>query len=374
MLCWCAVVAFAGPALADPPTGAPINFPVPPPHVSAPSIAEAGTGNAQPELAQNPPIFYETSTAPIQGISPELQTAIDEYKTASDAADAFNASHPNAYQDPGPEPPNNDGGQHDAWAQRVADHNTYLDHQSNLQSKSTDLKTAYQNNPNVSTSGVSCAEQLDPATYALDVAGVAVELGGTIAESVAALDPTGIAEVATNIAQGVGLGLQTANLAIAGVQLGLPNCEGVFTGSVETYANFIAKTGVSAHDGAITLGYTGAIDPNNPNLLSEYYYDGITLGGGGLGGAGAGGAEAYTGHRDAIAIGNGAIALNANDTALGTGAHGWQRDCARCSLNRIGRECDRRRRQLDGFGRQQHRRRLQHDDRWRKRRCSGCQQ
>ncbi|CAA2137809.1 hypothetical protein HYPP_00648 [Hyphomicrobium sp. ghe19] len=49
--------------------------------------------------------------------------------------------------------------------------------------------------------------------------------------------------------------------------------------------------------------------------------DGITLGGGALSGAGTGGGLATTGDKDAVAIGKGANASNANDTALGAAAN-----------------------------------------------------
>jgi hypothetical protein len=72
-----------------------------------------------------------------------------------------------------------------------------------------------------------------------------------------------------------------------------------------------ATQGISADGGTIFLGDT--------NLST--YSDGITLGGGALSGAGGpASAEAVTGDIDAIAIGNGASAMQANDTALGTGA------------------------------------------------------
>ncbi len=83
------------------------------------------------------------------------------------------------------------------------------------------------------------------------------------------------------------------------------------TGNV-TSSTVTATQGISADGGSIFLGDT--------NL--ETFSDGITLGGGALSGAGDPNSdEAVTGDVDAIAIGNGANASNANGTALGTGAN-----------------------------------------------------
>jgi len=94
-----------------------------------------------------------------------------------------------------------------------------------------------------------------------------------------------------------------------------------FTGSIGIDGNVVTNgsitsnqlhtaQGISAHGGNIWLG-----DPNGVD-----FSEGITLGGGALSGAGVGGALAMTGNAAAIAIGNGATAVNANDTAIGTGA------------------------------------------------------
>jgi hypothetical protein len=155
----------------------------------------------------------------------------------------------------------------------------------------------------------TCAQQLDGLILGLDSAAVGSDIAGIIGEAAGAVGAISDFEIPGIIIQGVGAGLNLASVVTTGIQNGLPNCSAEFTGTVETWANFAAKQGISAFDGAITLG-----------TPSQGYYDGITLGGGSLAGAGSGGNQASTGDVDAIAIGNGAYAENAGDTALGTGA------------------------------------------------------
>ncbi len=176
---------------------------------------------------------------------------------------------------------------------------------------------------NVSTSGAGfrCNDEMTDVIFGLDVAGAAIELSGFILEAATSPGSWVGAEVASNVLASVGQGLNVAGIAMTGIQNQLPNCEGVFTGTVQTYANFQSKMGLSAFNGAITLGYdetpTNPFDENNP---TQYYYSGITMGGGGLAGAGFGGAQAFTGDVTAIAIGNGAQATSVNSTALGNSA------------------------------------------------------
>jgi hypothetical protein len=118
------------------------------------------------------------------------------------------------------------------------------------------------------------------------------DLAGAILEAATSPAAEFGVEVAANVIEAVGLGLNLGGQIVDGVANGLPNCEGIFTGTVETYANVVAKMGVNAFDGALNLGY---IDDNGQ---SESYYDGITLGGGALAGAGFGGEKAETGDKD----------------------------------------------------------------------------
>ena len=154
----------------------------------------------------------------------------------------------------------------------------------------------------------SCAQQFDDLLLGLDAASVGVELAGTIAEAVGALFI--VSEIPGVILQGIGTGLHLAGTVTTGFQNAAPNCNAEFTGTVEAWSNIAAKQGISAFAGKINLG--------NPDGVS--YSQGIELGGGSLSGAGSEGPQASTGDATAVAIGNGAVAQNANDTAIGTGA------------------------------------------------------
>lgn len=176
-------------------------------------------------------------------------------------------------------------------------------------------------NVNTSGAGFRCNDEMTDVIFGLDVAGAAIELSGFILEAATSPGSWVGAEVAANVLTSVGQGLNIAGIAMTGIQNELPNCEGVFTGTVQTYANFQSKMGLSTFDGAITLGYDGTpATPFDANNQAQYYYSGITMGGGGLAGAGFGGAQAFTGDVSAIAIGNGASATSVNSTAIGTSA------------------------------------------------------
>jgi hypothetical protein len=123
---------------------------------------------------------------------------------------------------------------------------------------------------NVSTSGAGfrCNDEMTDVIYGLGVAGAAIELSGFILEAATSPGSWVGAEVASNVLASVGQGLNVASITMEGIQNQLPNCEGVFTGTVQTYANFQSKMGLSAFDGAITLGYdqtpANPFDANNP--------------------------------------------------------------------------------------------------------------
>jgi hypothetical protein len=77
-----------------------------------------------------------------------------------------------------------------------------------------------------------------------------------------------------------------------------------------------ATEGISAVGGGIWIGDIGG----------KTYSDGITIGGGALSGAGVGGAQAFTGHVDAMAIGNNAQATQSGSVALGLDASSTEAD------------------------------------------------
>lgn len=271
----------------------------------------------------DPPVFVETSGSS-QQLHPDLQNAIDNLNSAQSALNSFNSQFPNG------EPVRSDYGSgqagDDQYNQDLATYNSTLNTlEQDVKQASNQVKNeAQQHPPSTDTSGASCSQQLDSVTYGLGVAGFGTELAGDILEAVTSPGSIVGAEIAANVLSAVGVGIGLSGIIVEGVQNDLPNCEGVFTGTVETYANFISKMGLSTFDGAITLGYNELpTDPYDPNAVVpiQYYYEGITLGGGGLAGAGHGGEQAYTGDKDAIAVGNGARAENAGDTALGT--HAW---------------------------------------------------
>lgn len=192
-------------------------------------------------------------------------------------------------------------------------------------------------------SQATCAQQLTTIGLVLQGAGVATELGGTIAEGVAqAIPPPGeeVAEAAALATQAAGVGVQSGALANQIIASGLPNCDQEFTGTVKVDAGGVNVTGNSLFTGNVGVNGNvnvsgnvtasqvkasqgisadgGAIVLGDPNLVT--YSSGITLGGGALSGAGFGGAQAFTGDVSAVAVGNGASAFNVNTVALGTNA------------------------------------------------------
>jgi hypothetical protein len=165
--------------------------------------------------------------------------------------------------------------------------------------------------PNVA--GSECVQQWDPILLALDSSSVATEIAGTALEAVGSANVfTSFPEIPGIVMQGAASALHLAQNVIKWdlYNRDVPDCNATFTGTVQTQANFAAKQGVSAMDGAINLGTKDGTG----------YYNGITIGGGEVAGAGNTGATAYTGDADAIAIGNGSSAGKADATALGTSA------------------------------------------------------
>ncbi len=144
---------------------------------------------------------------------------------------------------------------------------------------------------------------------AADLAGVFTD-GGGLATSIAATALSQVAQGDTNQAQAL-----TDYTQGNSSNPGLPNCASEFTGTISADANINAAQGISADNGAITLGDT------NGTTFSQ----GITLGGGALSGAGTGGLEAFTGDVTSIAIRKLVPAqirptTGSDDTALGTSA------------------------------------------------------
>ena len=166
----------------------------------------------------------------------------------------------------------------------------------------------------VGNSGLAaCAQQLDGAITGLDTTSTALGLSGNIANLIgnAALVPPAD-QIAGIVGDSLGIAgdaVSFASIGTAGVQNSLPNCNSSFTGTIKAYTNILASQGISAFDGGIILG--------NDDIT---YEEGITIGGGKIAGAGKGGLDAFTGDKDAVAIGNGARAEKANDVALGTNA------------------------------------------------------
>lgn len=266
----------------------------------------------------DPPSFVVTS---VLGGSPtlDLTTELDAYKAAAEVETQLRQNPPDDGSGGAPCDPDAPTCVWDAnYPTQVA--NAKAAREAALTAIQTSVDNA--GDPSTLAATASCAEQLDPFRYAFDAAGLASEAVGTTSEILTSLDFTGLSESASNAVQAVGVGLQAGSLVFDGVQtFALPNCEGEFTGSLMTHANVIAKMGVSAHDGRVTLGYVGNpdYDPNSAVPI-EYSFDGITIGGGGVGGAGFGGAHAYTADVSAIAIGNGAQALSPDAVAIGDGA------------------------------------------------------
>lgn len=174
------------------------------------------------------------------------------------------------------------------------------------------------------TGGVAgvCSQQLDPIVSSLSIAGAATALGGNIAELVGSNFVIANALTAGLAISTASSGIAVAEASISASQINLPNCDADFAGTIRGYANLATAQGISAHNGAISLG--------NPDGTT--YQRGIAIGGGAVSGAGEG-AIAQTTTPGDVAIGNGAFAggdalalgLEArasgfNTTALGTRA------------------------------------------------------
>ena len=153
-----------------------------------------------------------------------------------------------------------------------------------------------------------CQQQLDGAAAGLSLTASSVSLAGSIAE--AASGGLALAELPGQIISVVGSGLDLGATILESSQSDLPFCEGVFTGTISTSANVNANLGVSAFDGAITLG--------NPDGQTRSV--GIALGGGALSGAGSPGQLAIADNITAIAIGSVSEARGEGAVAFGLGA------------------------------------------------------
>jgi hypothetical protein len=142
----------------------------------------------------------------------------------------------------------------------------------NLKTAQDALNDATSNppDPNPDTSGATCADQLTDLNYGLGVAGFATDLAGSILEAATSPAAEFGVEVASNVIEAVGIGLNLGSTIVEGVQNSLPNCEGVFTGTVETYANVVSKMGVNAFDGALNLGYTTGLGWRRPGRRRQY--------------------------------------------------------------------------------------------------------
>ena len=304
----------------------------------APTYGSGGQPAPAPQL--NPPVFVETS-----GGSPSIGLTDDEVKefntaTAGLAAATEQKETIKEQWDqigpagifvttyvPGttvvPKFPNETDDEH--AARILALNQLKTDWQNNQEAAETAKKTIRPlqkkiNNPN--TDAVRCADQLSTPIYGIGVSGAAMSLVGTALEAATSPGaPLGL-EIASNVVTAVGHGLEVSSIVLEGIQNQLPNCEGVFTGSVQTYANFISTMGVSAFDGKITLGYqTDANGNYNSNTPTEYYYQGHYLWAvEALPALAQAALRPLPADVNAIAIGNGARATHANSTAIGTNA------------------------------------------------------
>jgi len=123
-----------------------------------------------------------------------------------------------------------------------------------------------------------CADQYSTAISVFTGLGLFSDAAGLTWEAVAQFVPDLILDLGLTqgAAEAIGIGIQGAGVAfntvgfiIDEVASAKPNCNAEFTGTVSSWANMTAGMGISAHNGAITLG--------NPDAVT--YADGITLGG-----------------------------------------------------------------------------------------------
>lgn len=292
---------------------------------NAPTTNPNGNGNAVPFA----PAFFTTSdgfSGAYEGQDKiDFDNLINAISVGSDAISDLTRDNPGLGEDKNRDDvddyvgtdPGGNGQDHIDWVARNAKLTQYNALVDQASANSDALSTFYENNP-PDTSLATCADQLTPLSYGLSVAGFSTDLAGAVIEAATSPGSWFGLEVASNIIQGVGIGLNLGGIIVEGVANGLPNCEAVYTGSVETYANVVAKMGVNAFDGALNLGYTSA------DGLSNSYYNGITVGGGAVAGAGFGGDQASTDSASDIAIGNGSHAGDGSSdgmaTAIGDGA------------------------------------------------------
>jgi hypothetical protein len=319
-------IVFPGLGTAPNPETAYTNtWPLPDGSTNAPTTNPNGNG----AVVEGAPAFFTTSEGFTGGYDADQQAEFkglyEGLRTNQENITAFKDGKPGIGRDSnsdgiddwvGPNPNGNQQAQ-DEWEARKADlvqYNALLDQASD---RTDDLSQFIADNP-TDTSLASCADQLTPLSYGLSVAGFSTDLAGAIIEAATSPGSWFGLEVASNIIQGVGIGLNLGGIIVEGVANDLPNCEAVYTGSIATYANVVSKMGVNAFDGALNLGYTSAEGDSNS------YYNGITLGGGALAGAGFGGNQASTDSASDIAIGNGSHAGDGSDdgfaTAIGDGA------------------------------------------------------
>jgi autotransporter adhesin len=184
----------------------------------------------------------------------------------------------------------------------------------------------------IAMAAAAAAETADAAISGARATALIAESAGVAATVV------GVGLQATGVASQIAAQVYThSSLSLTEYVATLPNCETEFTGTTKVSGGGVdvtgasifkndvgvaanvnvagsvnasqlhATQGISAVGGGIWIG-----DPNGTTFSS-----GITIGGGALSGAGVGGAQAFTGHVDAIAIGNNAAAMTGGSIALG---------------------------------------------------------
>ncbi len=139
---------------------------------------------------------------------------------------------------------------------------------------------------------------------ALDIVSSTLGLAGGIAEAAGSV--TALTQIPGVITALVGDGIGLGSDITAATQLGFPDCEAEFTGTILGHADLVTSLGIQAFDDAITLG--------NPDGLT--YSSGIAIGGGSVSGARQG-TFANAGATSAIALGNGASASGVRAIGIG---------------------------------------------------------
>lgn len=195
-------------------------------------------------------------------------------------------------------------------------------------------------------SNLQCVQQMQNFTQGLDIAGASTELAGLLAETAAALDPSGITEAVSVLSQVAGFTARSISLGYqsAAVFSGTPECNTEFVGGLRVYQGgiwaaddsaingslgvgqtlsarsvvtnqlttdqFTATRAISAFGGRILLGSVGGLPPQ----------PGISIGGGAIAGAGHLGAESRSLDPTSVAIGNNSLATSEGSIAFGANA------------------------------------------------------